>query len=91
VPFKVLHLQERLGIPTVRLETTFHSTVELGDFLEFELDDVAFAPIIFGTVRQIVSKQMRNWVDNDNIYRMRDLKLDRKVADIQCHLFSRET
>jgi 4-hydroxybenzoyl-CoA thioesterase len=35
--FKTLHLEDGLGIPTVRLETIFSSPSMLGDVLEFEL------------------------------------------------------
>jgi oligopeptide transport system substrate-binding protein len=47
------------------------------------LDDVAFAPVFYAMSRNIVSKQVRNWIDNNvNIYRTRYLYLDRKNADV---------
>jgi 4-hydroxybenzoyl-CoA thioesterase len=39
--FKTLHLDEGVGVPAVRLETTFYSATQLGDFLEFGLAVVA--------------------------------------------------
>ena len=46
------------------------------------LDDVAFAPVFYAMSRNIVSKQVRNWVDNNmNVYRTRYLWLDRKIVD----------
>jgi oligopeptide transport system substrate-binding protein len=46
------------------------------------LDDVAFAPVFYAMSRNIVSKQVRNWIDNNmNVYRTRWLWLDRKIVD----------
>jgi oligopeptide transport system substrate-binding protein len=46
------------------------------------LDDVAFAPVFYAMSRNIVSKQVQNWVDNNmNVYRTRYLWLDRKIVD----------
>ncbi|MGN6517401.1 MAG: peptide ABC transporter substrate-binding protein, partial [Rhizomicrobium sp.] len=46
------------------------------------LDDVAFAPIFYAVSRNIVSRQVKNWHDNDvNVYRTRYLSLDRNFAD----------
>jgi oligopeptide transport system substrate-binding protein len=47
------------------------------------LDDVAFAPVFYGVSRAIVSKQVKNWVDNDvSINRTRYIKLDRRIAGV---------
>jgi len=47
------------------------------------LDDVAFTPVFYAMSRNIVSKQVRNWVDNImNVYRTRYLWLDRKIEDV---------
>ena len=47
------------------------------------LDDVALAPVFNDVSRTIVSKQVKNWTDNDvNINRTRYLSLDRKIADV---------
>jgi oligopeptide transport system substrate-binding protein len=47
------------------------------------LDDVAFAPVFYAVSRNIVSKQVRNWTDNDiNVHRTRYLSLDRKILDV---------
>ena len=47
------------------------------------LDDVAFAPVFFGVSRAIVSKQVKNWTDNDVIInRTRYITLDRRIADV---------
>jgi len=35
--FKTMHLQDGLGVPTVRVETEFLSAAQLGDMLDFEL------------------------------------------------------
>jgi oligopeptide transport system substrate-binding protein len=46
------------------------------------LDDVAFAPVFNDVSRSIVSKQVKNWTDNDvTINRTRYVKLDRRIAD----------
>jgi 4-hydroxybenzoyl-CoA thioesterase len=58
--FKVLHLDDGLGVPTVRLESEFHSPARLGDNLDFELTvttlgrasvDLAIAASTDGTPR----------------------------------------
>jgi len=47
------------------------------------LDDAAFAPLFFTVSRNIVSLQVKNWVDNElNINRTRYIKLDRKIAGV---------
>jgi oligopeptide transport system substrate-binding protein len=47
------------------------------------LDDVAFAPVFFGVSRAIVSKQVKNWTDNDvTINRTRYISLDRRITDV---------
>jgi hypothetical protein len=47
------------------------------------LDDMAFAPVFYAVSRNIVSKQVRNWTDNDiNVHRTRYLSLDRKILDV---------
>jgi oligopeptide transport system substrate-binding protein len=47
------------------------------------LDDMAFAPVFYAVSRNIVSKQVRNWTDNDiNVHRTRYLSLDRKIVDV---------
>jgi oligopeptide transport system substrate-binding protein len=47
------------------------------------LDDSPFAPVYYGVSRNIVSKQVRNWIGNDvNINRTRYIRLDRTVADV---------
>ncbi|HSM96905.1 MAG TPA: peptide ABC transporter substrate-binding protein [Rhizomicrobium sp.] len=46
------------------------------------LDDVALSPVFFTVSRNIVSRQVKNWVDNElNINRTRYVWLDRTVAD----------
>ncbi|HEX7727345.1 MAG TPA: peptide ABC transporter substrate-binding protein [Rhizomicrobium sp.] len=47
------------------------------------LDDSPFAPVYYGVSRNIVSKQVRNWIGNDvNINRTRYIQLDRSVAEV---------
>ncbi|HEY5338401.1 MAG TPA: peptide ABC transporter substrate-binding protein [Rhizomicrobium sp.] len=47
------------------------------------LDDVALAPVINDVSRAIVSKQVKNWTDNDvTINRTRYLSLNRSIADV---------
>ena len=47
------------------------------------LDDAPFAPVYYAVSRNIVSKQVRNWIGNSiNINRTRYLRLDRKAADV---------
>lgn len=47
------------------------------------LDDVAFAPVIYDVSRSIVSKQVKNWTDNNvTINRTRYIALDRRIADV---------
>jgi oligopeptide transport system substrate-binding protein len=47
------------------------------------LDDQALAPLFFTMSRGIVSRQVKNWVDNDvNINRTRYLSLDRRIVDV---------
>ncbi|HEY2034937.1 MAG TPA: peptide ABC transporter substrate-binding protein [Rhizomicrobium sp.] len=46
------------------------------------LDDAALAPVFYTVSRNIVSRQVKNWVDNKlNINRTRYVLLDRTVAD----------
>ncbi|HWA31117.1 MAG TPA: peptide ABC transporter substrate-binding protein [Rhizomicrobium sp.] len=46
------------------------------------LDDVAFAPVFYAVSRNVVSKQVRRWVDNNiDVHRTRYLSLDRKIVD----------
>lgn len=43
------------------------------------LDDMAIAPVFFGVTRNLVSQDVKGWVDNSmNIHRSRWLRLDRK-------------
>ena len=45
------------------------------------LDNVAIAPVYFGVTRDLVSPQVKGWVDNSvNFHRSRWLSLDRKAA-----------
>ncbi len=47
------------------------------------LDDVPLAPIYFGVSRNLVSAQVRGWVDNDmNVNRSRYLSLDRNNRSV---------
>jgi oligopeptide transport system substrate-binding protein len=47
------------------------------------LDDAPFAPVFYSVSRNIVSKQVRNWVGNTiNINRTRYLRLNRAVAEV---------
>ena len=47
------------------------------------LDDVAFAPVYYDVSRTIVSKQVKNWTDNDvTVNRTRYIKLDRRITDV---------
>lgn len=47
------------------------------------LDDAALAPVIFNVSRNIVSRQVKNWVDNElNINRTRYVWLDRRIAEV---------
>ena len=44
------------------------------------LDDVPIAPVYFGVTRDLVSRQVKGWVDNNvNINRTRYLSLDRRI------------
>jgi len=45
------------------------------------LDDAAIAPVFFGVTRDLVSPQVKGWIDNNiNVNRTRFLSLDRAVA-----------
>jgi len=47
------------------------------------LNDVAFAPVIYDVSRAIVSKQVRNWADNNvTVNRTRYIKLNRQLVDV---------
>jgi hypothetical protein len=47
------------------------------------LDDVAFAPVIYDVSRSIVSKQVKNWTDNNvTVNRTRYITLDRRITDV---------
>jgi oligopeptide transport system substrate-binding protein len=62
--------------PAVRAE-------QLQQAEQIMLDDVAFAPVIYDVSRAIVSKQVRNWTDNDvTINRTRYITLDRRITDV---------
>jgi oligopeptide transport system substrate-binding protein len=64
-----------------------HDPVERGQILQqaeqLMLDDSPFAPVYYAVSRNIVSKQVRNWIGNTiNINRTRYLRLDRAVAEV---------
>jgi oligopeptide transport system substrate-binding protein len=47
------------------------------------LDDVALAPVYFGVSRNLVSGQVKGWIDNDvNVNRSRFLRLDRNALSV---------
>ena len=47
------------------------------------LDDVALAPVYFGVSRNLVSRQVKGWIDNDiNVNRSRFLRLDRNALSV---------
>ncbi|MDE2631135.1 MAG: peptide ABC transporter substrate-binding protein [Alphaproteobacteria bacterium] len=47
------------------------------------LDDVAIAPIFFGVTRNLLSLQVKGWIDNPiNCHRSRWLTLDRKIVNV---------
>jgi oligopeptide transport system substrate-binding protein len=47
------------------------------------LDDVAFAPLYFHVSRNLVSRQVKNWVDNNlNVNRTRYISLNRADAEV---------
>ncbi len=47
------------------------------------LDDVALAPVFFGVVRDLVSPQVKGWLDNNvNVHRTRFLSLDRSIRSV---------
>jgi oligopeptide transport system substrate-binding protein len=57
-------------------------TDQLQQAEQIMLDDVAFAPVIYDVSRAIVSKQVKNWTDNNvTVNRTRYIALDRRITD----------